>query len=88
MCLERPRKQFSPVWWSSRARLGLFICLERSWKQFSPVWWSCKARISLFMDRKRSKNSFHLSAGPVKLVRPVYLPGKIDKVVFVTVEVL
>ena len=67
MCLERSRKQFSPVWWSSRARIDLFMCLERSRKQFSPVWWSSTARIGLFMDRERSKNSFHLCDGLVKL---------------------
>ena len=37
---------------------------------------------------KDRESSFHLCAGAVKHYRPVYAPGKIDKLVSVTVEVV
>ena len=60
MCLERSRKQFSLVWWSSGARIGLFMFRERSRKQFSPLCRSAEAGRGLFMCLERSRKQFSL----------------------------
>ena len=62
---------------------------ERSRKQFLPLFRSCETRVGLFMCTERSRKQFSPVWWSCKSsYRPVYEPGKIDKIVFVTVEVL
>ena len=60
--------QFTPLWRSCEARIGLFMCRDRTRDQFSPLLKSCEARIGLFMSRERSRKQLSPLCGPVKLV--------------------
>ena len=59
--------QFSPLWRTCEARIGLFMRRERSRKQFSPRWISCEARIGLLMAGNDQESSSHICGVPVKL---------------------
>ena len=66
-CIERPVKQFSPIWSLIEACACLFNHTERHSKQFSQLWWPCEAHACLFV-RFRIERIFNHCQGPVKLL--------------------